>query len=431
MKRKDERQPNPDSPVQEKKYKFLDRFGLKDEKVLFRAGKVLILVLIGVVATMILIQMFNGKVDGWKMAVTGGMLALLWVVETLNLFVAKKKGWKVLCYVVVLTCVFGLVALTESYYVLILYILILTEFYLASKKIRVAALIFGIGVPVYLTAYALVALVLRYGNVDLFLLLSQAAEAIVFLTAHFVAVNFLLEFYRQYLKLMTATRDLDESNARLQKAYDELAEVTALEERQRIAKDIHDTAGHSITTVIMQTEAAKLIVEKDPQEAKKKIVAANLQAKHALEELRESVHLLSGSLGKPTLKTALLEIIAESTDGTDVTIRHSVDDVSVGDRKYRYLCNSLKEGISNGLRHGGATAFYFELKEVEGRIRFLLSDNGKGQEKETVKGFGLTGMEKEAKEFGGEVTFYTEPDEGFEVMISLPIEDNDQAKEEK
>ena len=95
----------------------------------------------------------------------------------------------------------------------------------------------------------------------------------------------------------------------LQKAYDELAEVTALQERQRIAKDIHDMAGHSITTVIMQTEAAKLILDSNPQEAKSKIVAANLRAQHALEELRESVHLLSGRRSRLSLKEALQQRI--------------------------------------------------------------------------------------------------------------------------
>ena len=96
-------------------------------------------------------------------------------------------------------------------------------------------------------------------------------------------------------KLRAAYEELDESNKKLQEAYQELQEVTALEERQRIAKDIHDTAGHSITTIIMQTEAAKLVIDSDPEDAKRKIAAANLQARNALEELRESVHLLSGA----------------------------------------------------------------------------------------------------------------------------------------
>ena len=211
----------------------------------------------------------------------------------------------------------------------------------------------------------------------------------------------------------------------MEKAYADLAEVTALEERQRVAKDIHDTAGHSVTTVIMQTEAAKLVIEKNPAEAKSRIVAANLQAKHALEELRESVHLLSGAKENVTLKEALTAILHESSDGTGIVIRSDVDEITVSSAKFRFLCNSLKEGVSNGLRHGGATAFYFELKREENTLKFLLADNGCGVKEPFVKGFGLNGMEERAQSLGGSVEYSFEEDGGFEIEITLPADQVD------
>ena len=91
------------------------------------------------------------------------------------------------------------------------------------------------------------------------------------------------------------------------------------------------------------------------------------------------------------------------------------------DAKSRFICNTLKEGISNGLRHGGATAFYFELKQEGGQIRFLLSDNGKGLDISSLKeGFGLSGMHARAESLGGVVWFETEVDEGFEIHLTLP-----------
>ena len=219
---------------------------------------------------------------------------------------------------------------------------------------------------------------------------------------------------------------MNDSNEKLHIAYEELQEVTALEERQRIAKEIHDTAGHSITTVIMQTEAAKLLIDGDAAEAKRRISAANLQAKNALEELRESVHLLSGTPELVSLRDMLLGVIQDSTDGTDVTIRYEIDDVTVGDAKRRFLTNSLKEGISNGLRHGGATAFWFELKESGDKITFLLSDNGAGANLAGFKeGFGLAGMQKRAAALGGSAWFETECDEGFEVHLTLPSDEDE------
>ncbi len=404
--------------------KFFERFGLKEEKQLITAGKVLILCLLVFIAALILLQLFTTPTDLWRTLVAGGLLISLIVAEWLNLFVAKKTAVKVFFYIVDLLCIFALTAATASTYLELLYILVLTEFYLSAEKIRASVIVFCIGVPLYLASFTIATFLWKQETASIVALLSQLVEALVLLTVHFVVVNFLLAFYRQYLRLRKALKDLDESNARLQEAYDELAEVTALQERQRIAKDLHDTAGHSITTVIMQTEAAKLIVEQDAHGAKQKIIAANLQAKHALEELRDCVHLLSGSLGKPTLKTALLKIIMESTDGTDVKIRHSVEDVNVCDAKYRLITNALREGVSNGLRHGGATAFYFELKEVDGQIEFLLSDNGRGQEMSKLKeGFGLSGMIKGVQSLGGSVSLYTELNEGFEIRLILPSDE--------
>ena len=254
-------------------------------------------------------------------------------------------------------------------------------------------------------------------------ILTSSLSSVFALFAHFLIVHLALAFYRQFVKLNKALKELDESKKELEKAYAVVAEVTALEERQRIAKEIHDTAGHSLTTVIMQTEAAKLIIGENPEEAKGKIVAANLQAKHALEELRESVHLLSGTRENQTLKDALEGILHESMDGTGIVIRSQIEDVRVYPAKFRFLCNTLKEGISNGLRHGGATAFWFEFKETEGKISFLLSDNGKGVPiKNLRKGFGLTSMQDRAKAFGGKVYFSSEEDEGFELHLTLPVD---------
>jgi signal transduction histidine kinase len=148
-----------------------------------------------------------------------------------------------------------------------------------------------------------------------------------------------------------------------------------------------------------------------------------LQAKHALEELRESVHVLSGAEEEKGLKAALEGVIHESTDGTGICIRSAIEDLTVSTAKYRFICNTLKEGISNGLRHGGASAFWFELKIIDGKIRFLLSDNGKGLNgKALAAGYGLTTMRERVKSFGGEIFFESEEDEGFEIRMMLPLD---------
>ena len=348
---------------------------------------------------------------------------VLAVTETLSLFVLKEERHRLPLYIVQVISVYGFVALTKGSYSLLLYIVILSQLYLDVPSGSAATGTLIGSMLLYVASYGLQIYLSFSGSINLFDILRELLGALALLALHFLVVQFLVTFYRQYLKLNRTLAELDESKKELEKAYAVVAEVSVLEERQRIAKEIHDTAGHSLTTVSMQTESAKRVVETHPEEAKMKIIAANLQAKTTLERLRESVHLLSGSTEGMTLKTALEGIIHESTDGTGVRIRSEIADMVMSSSKSRFLCNALREGISNGLRHGNATAFWFELKESDGKIAFLLSDNGKGlQDKQWKKGFGLTSLQDRAKSFGGEVEFVSDPDEGFEIRITIPMD---------
>ena len=407
--------------------RLFGKYDFRNEGQFVFFGKWLIFIALLFVELLILLQQLDGFFEngGW-----GNLIALLVVVfvltlsEALDLFALKKgnKG-KIVFYIFEAVSACCLLFFTVGTYPIIVYMLVLTEFYITADKTKRSLWLFFMSLPLYALCYGSQVAIRIGADVHLFQTLRESIGTVVALCAHFLAVHIALAFYRQFLRLDRALHELAESKKELEKAYAVVAEVTALEERQRIAKEIHDTAGHSITTVIMQTEAAKRILENSPDEAKGKIIAANLQAKHALEELRDSVHLLSGTVENRTLKDALVGIIHESTDGTGITIRSEIENAEVSEAKYRFLCNTLKEGISNGLRHGGATAFWFELKSEGNALLFLLSDNGKGVATEDLKrGFGLMTMQERARSLGGEVAFVSEQGEGFEIRLTLPTD---------
>lgn len=404
---------------------FFGKYDLRDEKQLVRLGKWAIFITLILLEALIILNHLTAfaKSDGWKMLFTilivEGAVTLM---ETFKLFVLPEGKVRTSLYILDALSAFGFTFITTPTYATIVYMLILTSFYFDIKRLRPAVVLFAFTEAIYIACKMVQSYVLTE-TASLLGVLTSTFGTTFALFLHFIVVEVALHFYRQYIKLDTALRELDESKRALEKAYAVVAEVTALEERQRIAKDIHDTAGHSLTTVIMQTEVAKRIIDKSPAEAKQKIISANLQAKHALEELRDSVHLLSGNTESKTLKTALEDIIHESTDGTGIVIRSNIEDVTVSPAKARFLCNSLKEGIANGLRHGGATAFWFELVKEDNLLQFVLSDNGKGVELGTwTLGFGLTGMQNRARALGGEVAFASETDEGLEIRITVPAD---------
>ena len=405
---------------------FLRLFGsydFRDERQFILFFKVLLYILLVLVEVLMLWQQMRlwGKPYGGilyivLLACSGG-LALL---KSLQLFVFRHSGKETIFSVFNMLCSCCILFVADGTHPITIYIIILSELYIGAPNIRASFIVFGVVVPLYAGCYTAKNLVIS--DLGLTGILQDAFGAALALFMHFIILHIALAFYRQYLRLHRTLQELDHSKKELEKAYAVVAEVTALEERQRIAKEIHDTAGHSLTTVIMQTEAAKRIVEDNPAEAKSKIVAANLQAKHALEELRDSVHLLSGNTAKYSLKTAFEKIIHESTDGTGITIRSHIEDTALSDAKFRFLCNTLKEGLSNGLRHGGATAFWFEFKEEDGKLQFLLSDNGKGVKGEVQFGFGLASMQDRAKALGGEIFFDAEENEGVELRVTLPAD---------
>ena len=403
--------------------KFFEKFDLKEEKKLNSLGRALIFIFFFVLEGLVYMQMFaTPKTEDFqtKFLIFTIAAGAFDVVEALNMFVLKTNRAKVVCYIFDILALVTMLAVTGNSYLCVLYMLVLTEFYMSAKRTRSVVLTFAFSLPLYVVVNWLALTIFLERTVSYTYVISNTLGALVFLTAHFVIVNFGLGFYRQYVRLEKALKDLDENRNELKKANEELLVAAATMERQRIAKEIHDTAGHSITTVIMQTEAAKLVIEKDPLEAKKRIVAANLQAKHALEELRESVHLLSGRGETASLKSAFEQIIQESSDGTDIKIRSEIEEIETDGETYRFLCNALKEGISNGIRHGRATAFWVELKKTEEDISFLLSDNGEGIELSALqKGFGLSGMAQHAQRLGGKAEFLSEEGEGFEIRIRI------------
>ncbi len=418
---------------QSKFFKFFEeRIDWKNEKKVALSIKTIILVLTVLVELWLFLRFFLWMDIEYGSRGFGEYLFLMFVASgvltacgVVRLFFAKAISVKTVCICLEMAASVMMVAITGYAYLVFLYLLILTGFYIGSHKAINTMLVFIFAVMVYLLSYGM-AMAWWGGGVEVpyGVVISESVWSLVALVAHFFIVNFAVGFYQQYLKLDRTMSELKDNKAQLQKAYDSLAEATALEERQRIAKEIHDTAGHSLTTVIMQTESAKLLIEKNPEEAKRKIVAANLQAKHALEELRESVHVLSGNTARGTLKYELGKIIEESTQDTGLVIRYDIEEITLSAAKDRFLCNALKECISNAIRHGGATAFWVELKGVDGMARLLVSDNGRGVAmSELKKGYGLQSMAEYAERLGGEMRVASEPDDGFEVTLLVPLDD--------
>lgn len=349
--------------------------------------------------------------------------AALAVVETVDSFVFKNFVAKMIFYGVDAALLLIICIFTGNSLLSTLYCIVLTQIYMNVEKFKDKLILFLVSCGLFSGSFVLGWLLANPGATifnSAVSLTSGVLFGLLAISVDFVVVQFLLEFHRTNRRLSAALKEAEESRAALK-------EAAVYEERNRIAKDIHDNAGHSMTTVIMQTEAAKLLIDKDPSEAKNRIISANIQARNALEQMRESVHLLAGRRTVRPIEEEMGEIIAQTIDGTDVKVRSNLCAATPSEEQCHFLCSSLKECLSNGIRHGRATAFYVELKQENGFTVLYVSDNGGGVEGGKVTpGFGLGGIVEKAKQLGGSAQFFGEKDEGFEVTIKVPC-----GKEEK
>ncbi len=221
--------------------------------------------------------------------------------------------------------------------------------------------------------------------------------------------------------LKTKSKQLEDAYAKLRETAKLREEMTAYRERTRIAKEMHDTVGHALTTGLYSLEAGERLLSQDKNQAAQSIAQAKAQVRKGLTELRHAVHDM-GSAGNISFAARLQALLQEARNG-GIFIRESISDLpELNEQKQTALLRALQEGLTNGLKHGGSTAFVFTLK-VEGNIlHFSLMDNGKGTGK-IVPGFGLHAMSQRVSTAGGSLAVTSETGEGFLIEITMPWEE--------
>jgi len=225
-------------------------------------------------------------------------------------------------------------------------------------------------------------------------------------------------------ELKIKSKELENTYLKLKETSQELEEFTIMAERNRIAREIHDTVGHTLTTVLMELEAGERLTEVDIPLSKEKIGLAKEQVRRGLQDIRESVRTLQAGRELMGFVPSLKLLIEETTKHGSVYFNYDIKEIpKLSSSQEKAIYRALQEGITNGIRHGKSTAFVFILEYVNGNVHFMLQDNGKGSDT-IIKGFGLTAMEARVKESGGIFMVHSEPGEGFQINITLPVEES-------
>ena len=212
-----------------------------------------------------------------------------------------------------------------------------------------------------------------------------------------------------------------------------LAEKNArLVERENISRNIHNSVGHSITAAIMTLDAADMLYEVKPEEARKKMNDANERIRGSLESIRRAVRVLDEEATEiaasdliANMESIIHEFVMDHIFRVDRDFSRLPEDGRIPGEHAVFLTGALQEFLTNGVKHGHATEFVVIMMGDSAHIRLEVSDNGTGDFTEENRdsrirsGFGIKKIISYAEKNGGKAEFAN--DHGFRSMVELPI----------
>ncbi|MED1818369.1 two-component system sensor histidine kinase LnrJ [Bacillus subtilis] len=223
-------------------------------------------------------------------------------------------------------------------------------------------------------------------------------------------------------------QELTESHLALSAAHQELhlyakqvEELTAIYERNRMAREIHDTVGHKMTALLVQLQLLREWQKRDSQKADETVGVCETLAREALDDVRLSVRTLQTE-NDPSLIESLKQLTEDFCKNAGVTTEFAVsgDPAIIPLSLHPTLIRTAQEALTNAKRHGGATACSIQLACTTDSISLVIKDDGKGNP-EAALGFGLLNMKKRAAEHGGMIRFESERDQGFTVIAEFSL----------
>jgi signal transduction histidine kinase len=225
----------------------------------------------------------------------------------------------------------------------------------------------------------------------------------------------------QLVSLFAAHAAIALTNARL---YERGRELSVMQERARLARDLHDAVSQKLFSVRAKARAAAVLVERDPARAIEEIGSVAELAGQAHTELRAVIDGLTPpelAAGGLTGSLRAYAVLVGRTYGADVAVQ-AAELPALGPPAETALYRVAQEAIGNALRHSGAPQVIVSLSQRQRTVVLEVSDNGSGFDPRVPEpGLGLASMRERARSVGGKLTVTSAPGLGTKVRFSIPI----------
>src|ERR1700681_2494190 len=188
--------------------------------------------------------------------------------------------------------------------------------------------------------------------------------------------------------------EVSRTNAKLRRAQEEVEHLAKTAERERIARDLHDLLGHTLSLITLKAELAGKLVERDPERAGREIREVERISREALREVRTAVAGYR-SQGLP----AVLAQARTAREAAGVALEYFAEPVELELAQETVLALALREAVTNIIRHAGARTCHITLEQAAAETRLEVTDDGRGGS--APEGIGLASMRERVESLGG------------------------------
>jgi signal transduction histidine kinase len=343
-------------------------------------------------------------------------LVLLTVLAACYGIVMKYPGNRVLPYTylwVLVLSLSGLSYLRDGYAAL--FMVTLPHFWVLARSWRAS-----IGFSALGAVGTLAGSTLRAGWSAEFFSSNVISTLIVYAASVLIGVwvHQVVEESHERARLIT---ELERTQAQLSEAYQRQG---AADERERMAREIHDTLAQGFASIIVLAEAARSGLDSVPQRSAHQLRSIEATARENLAEARELV----GSAhehGRPAVGSvaqSLRRTLDRFTEDTGLAVVAELANVECDQQTRIALLRCTQESLANVRKHARASTVSVVLARQPYEVELEITDDGAGFDAERTRGFGLDGMRKRLAEMGGELIVTSSPGDGTRVLAMIPLE---------
>lgn len=334
-------------------------------------------------------------------------ILLIYIIVKMIFFISKNRRIKIISMIFLIVY-----TILSSYYINNLFLLFFPiNFFIVTQYIKL---------PKWINVLFLV-LITNVLKEKLFL------EYFLILPLDYIFCFFIYRADIKIKKLMEENDKLKDKNYKLQSKTNNYMDyekkikyVSALEERNKIAQEIHDNMGHTISGSLMQLEAAKLLIYKDLEKSKDIIENTISVLRIGMEDIRKTLKNIKPSseeIGINKIRLMIDEFKVTSGFKVKLIFENNIEQITI--IQWKIICENIHEALTNIMKYSKASNVVIQIKILNKLIKVEVKDDGIGANN-IKKGLGLAGIEERTAKLNGKVII--DGSNGFSIIILLPIE---------